>query len=223
MFFGRNIRITAPSGLRLFLLLPQIKNLIDQVKTKYTHLDALYLNAGVSMGTPFASFTNLEAFHKLMQINFFGCITLTHHALPLLLDTPKSRIIVTSSVVGLTGPPTRTGYSATKFALRGFYESLGAELWDKDVYVTVVYPGAVRTDINRTRLGDNPDMLPLDNAMSAEECARIMLKATCDGAKEVVMTNKFKLGRVLEGMVPDLWAALVRSNAKKMLDDKKRS
>ncbi|KNC99224.1 uncharacterized protein SPPG_05480 [Spizellomyces punctatus DAOM BR117] len=199
----------------------QVANLIQKTREAFSsQLDALYVNAGLSMGEPFEAFQDLSVFRTLMEVNYFGCISVTHQALPLLKQTPQSRIVVTSSVAGLAGIPSRTGYCATKFAVRGFYEALQSELYDQGVFVTLVYPGAVVTNINATRLGSGPADLDMKGAMTAETCAKLMVKATKQGRKELVMTHKFKLGRMWEGMVPDLWALLVRRGAKKAFKEK---
>ncbi|TPX66994.1 hypothetical protein SpCBS45565_g04139 [Spizellomyces sp. 'palustris'] len=196
----------------------QVANLIQKTREAFSsQLDALYVNAGLSMGEPFESFQDLSVFRTLMEVNYFGCISVTQQALPLLKQTPQSRIVVTSSVAGLVGIPTRTGYSATKFAVRGFYEALQGELYDQGILVTLVYPGPVVTNINATRLGHGPADLDMEGAMTAETCAKLMVKATKHGKKELVMTQKFKMGRMLEGMVPDLWAVLARRAAKRFL------
>jgi NADP-dependent 3-hydroxy acid dehydrogenase YdfG len=191
--------------------------LIKKVKEKYGQLDCLILNAGVSMGQTFDSLTNLDIVKKLMDVNYMGCINVTFYALPLLKKTPKSRIVVNSSLAGISGLPYRSAYCASKFAVRGFYEALRADLWEQDIYVTMVYPGVVKTAINENRLGDTPFRLNMSDAMSSEECARLMFEATRNGTKEVVMTAKGKFTRLFEALFPDLAAYIVQRVVRKTL------
>ncbi|KAJ3183277.1 hypothetical protein HDU85_002303 [Gaertneriomyces sp. JEL0708] len=197
----------------------QVKALIEQVKEVHGTLDVLFLNAGVSMGEPFADIHSLDLFRDLMEVNYFGTLTVTQAALPMLRRS-QGRIVVTSSVLGLSGVPYRTGYAAAKHAVRGFFESLQGELYDEGVLVTMVYPGAVRTEINQARLGQNPLELNMAGAMSSDECARLMVQGMEQGQKEIVMTHKFRAGRLLEGMVPHFWAFAVRRGAKKAFKKK---
>ncbi|CAG8515182.1 6334_t:CDS:1 [Paraglomus occultum] len=194
-----------------------VENLIKKTEERYGKLDCLVLNAGVSMGQTFDSLQNLDVIKRLMDVNYMGCVNVTFHALPLLKRAPKSRIVVNSSLAGIAGGPYRTGYSASKFAVRGFYEALRADLWDQDIHITIIYPGAVVTSINKTRLGDRPFDLNMRGAMTSEECARIMFEATCNGTKEVVLTGKGKLIRLLEASFPELAALLIHKVSRKML------
>jgi len=193
------------------------KNLIKKTGERYGKLDCLILNAGVSMGETFDTLKNLDIIKKLIDVNYMGCVNVTFHALPLLKRSPKSRIVVNSSLAGIAGVPYRTGYSASKFAVRGFFEALRADLWDKDIHITMIYPGVVVSSINKTRLGDQPFDLNMKGAMTSEECARIMFEATCNGTKEVVFTAKGKLVRLLEASFPELTFFLINRMARKML------
>ncbi|CAG8511715.1 387_t:CDS:2 [Acaulospora colombiana] len=196
-----------------------VSRLVEAVETTYGRLDCLALNAGVSMGEEFAELKDYDMIKKIMDVNYYGCTNLTYKALPLLKKNRKSRIFVVNSVAGIIPLPLRTGYSASKFAVRGFFESLQPELLKDEIFITLAYPGAVKTDINKNRLGTNPKYLDLTNAISSEECAQIIVDGVRRGDKEIQFTSNGKLGRLIEGVFPDLLAYLVVKNSRKHLDN----
>ena len=118
-------------------------------------------------------------------------------------------IVAVSSLAGLVGVPGRTAYSASKFAMTGFFEALRAELKGAGVAVTIAYPGVVATRI-RYRGFDaagapmGASALREEGAMPVEECARLIVAGMDARRREVVMTVKGKLGRILKLFVPGL-------------------
>jgi NAD(P)-dependent dehydrogenase (short-subunit alcohol dehydrogenase family) len=110
--------------------------------------DLLFNNAGVAIGGTFEQVAEQD-FDWLMEINFFGVVRMTRAFLPLLKCSDSARIINISSIFGIIAPPGQTAYSASKFAVRAFSESLRRELEAEGakVGVTVVHPGGVATSI----------------------------------------------------------------------------
>jgi NAD(P)-dependent dehydrogenase (short-subunit alcohol dehydrogenase family) len=131
-------------------------------------VDILINNAGVALGGTFEAVTE-EDFEWLFSINFWGVVRMTRAFLPLLKKSDDARLVNLSSIFGLISPPGQTAYSASKFAVRGFSNSLRHELQDSHVGVTVVHPGGVATSI-----ADNA-RVPKD--MSPEEIARRKVQA----------------------------------------------
>jgi short-subunit dehydrogenase len=103
-------------------------------------------NAGVAVNGLFAD-QSLEDFEWLMGINFWGVIYGCKFFLPHLLAADEGHIVNISSVFGLVGVPQQTSYCASKFAVRGFTESLRAEIKDTRVGITAVHPGGIATNI----------------------------------------------------------------------------
>jgi NAD(P)-dependent dehydrogenase (short-subunit alcohol dehydrogenase family) len=110
--------------------------------------DLLFNNAGVAIGGTFEQVAE-EDFDWLMEINFFGVVRMTRAFLPLLRSSGQARIVNVSSIFGIIAPPGQTAYSASKFAVRAFSESLRRELEAEGakIGVTVVHPGGVATSI----------------------------------------------------------------------------
>ena len=132
----------------------------------------------------------------------------THAALAH-LKASKGRIVAVSSLAGLIGVPGRTAYSATKFAMTGFFEALRAELKGAGVSVTTAYPGVVATQIryrgyNAAGQPAGASGLKEDDAMTVEECARLIREGMERRQREVVMTGKGKLGRFIKLVAPGL-------------------
>jgi short-subunit dehydrogenase len=161
----------------------QCKNFAKKASELFDgRVDAIVLNAGISMGEMFANLENCQVIKNIMEVNYFGCVYNALYFLPMLSRSTQARIVVVSSYLGIQGGPTRTGYAASKFALKGFFESLSCEL-PKNVTVTMVYPGVINTEINRTRAGSLK--LKTEDGMPAEEAAKIMKEAMKQGDEEV--------------------------------------
>jgi NAD(P)-dependent dehydrogenase (short-subunit alcohol dehydrogenase family) len=119
-----------------------------QVTGEHGGVDVLVNNAGVALGGNFVEVTEAD-FDWLFGINFWGVVQMTRAFLPLLQKSEEARLVNISSLFGLIAPPGQTAYCASKFAVRGFSESLRHELAGTRVGVTVVHPGGVATSIAR--------------------------------------------------------------------------
>lgn len=117
-------------------------------------------NAGVALGGLFTQ-VSAEQFDALLAVNLHAVITLTRALLPVLTAHPGAHLVNLSSVFGILAPAGQTAYCTSKFAVRGFTESLRAELTPAGVGVTCVHPGGVRTNIARNAtagVGLPPDL-----------------------------------------------------------------
>ena len=184
----------------------ECKTIIAAAITGFGRIDTLINNAGMTMWAKFADIKDISMLERIMQVNYMGAVYCTHYALPHLVAS-KGRLVGVASLTGLVGVPTRTGYAASKHAMRGFFDSLRIELADDGVSVTMIYPGFVATGIreNATGADGKPAMIdPVnkDDAMRAEECADIIVRALETRKREVVMTMKGKLGQWLKLIAP---------------------
>jgi short-subunit dehydrogenase len=149
-----------------------------------------------------------------MDVNYMGAVRCTHYALPH-LKASRGRIAGIASLTALTGVPTRTGYAASKHAMRGFFDSLRIELAGSGVTVTMVYPGFVATGIRENATGPDgkPALLdPVDPAqvMSVDECARIAIAAIEGRRREAVLTARGKMALWLKLLAPALVDRIAR-------------
>lgn len=162
---------------------------------KYGRIDVLINNAGISMRALFQE-ADLKVIRQVMEINFFGAVSATHYCLPHMLKS-KGSIIGISSIAGYRGLPGRSGYSASKFALNGFLESLRTELLKTGVHVLTACPGFTASNIRKRSLtkdgaaqGDSPRAE--EKMMTAEECARHIYNATVKRKKTLILTSQGK-------------------------------
>jgi short-subunit dehydrogenase len=123
-----------------------VSALPTQVTAEHGGVDVVVNNAGVALGGTFLEVAEGD-FDWLFGINFWGVVQMTRAFLPLLLKSEEARLVNISSLFGLIAPPGQTAYCASKFAVRGFSESLRHELAGTRVGVTVVHPGGVATSI----------------------------------------------------------------------------
>jgi short-subunit dehydrogenase len=180
----------------------------------FGRLDTLVNNAGMSMWARFEDIEDMSILERIMQVNYMGSVYCTRHALPHLRET-RGRIVAVASLAGLVGVPTRTGYSASKHAMRGFFDSLRIELADSGITVTMIYPGFVSTGIRENASG--PDGKPIlvspvkeGEVMSVEDCARRIVTAIEGREREVVMTARGKMGLWLKLLAPSFVDRLAR-------------
>lgn len=155
------------------------RELIDTAVKSYGGIDVLICNAGLSMRAIFDD-VDLGVLHRLMDVNFWGTVNCAKYALPY-LQASKGSIVGISSVAGLHGLPGRTGYSASKYAMTGFLETLRIENLKKGLHVMIACPGFTASNVRFSALtadGSQQGETPRDEAkmMTAGEVARIVAR-----------------------------------------------
>ncbi|KAJ3102260.1 hypothetical protein HDU97_000696 [Phlyctochytrium planicorne] len=187
----------------------QVKGLMDRTGARFGSIDLLVLNAGVSMGSALSTFSDVSAFRRIMEVNYIGSAAGALYALPYLKRAVgRGKIVVVSSVLyaqqGIIGGPNRTGYCASKFALKGFFDSLRLE--EPDIDITMIYPGIVKTEINQSRLGPGEEIynLNMEKAMTADDAAKIIVQAVQYNVKDEVYTLPGKIGWFIKDLFPAL-------------------
>lgn len=168
------------------------KRLVEMTVGRFGKIDVLINNAGVSMRALFEDL-ELDVIRRLMDINFWGAIYCTKYALPYLLKSGGS-VVGVSSVAGFKGLPGRTGYSASKFAMQGFLETLRIENRKTGLHVLIVCPGFTSSNIRNTALasdGSQQGESPMDekSLMSAEAVAVRIACAIRKRKRIVVITS----------------------------------
>lgn len=183
--------------------------MVEAAVAAHGGLDVLVLNAGGSMWAPFEAMADPEgAARSLMELNFFSCLRIAKAALPH-LRASKGLLVPVASVAGYAGIPTRTLYSASKHALVGLFESLRVELRGSGVDVTIVAPDFVVTELHARALG--ADGKPLGSGrldprkvMTAEACAKLMVRAMRKRQRLLVTSARGRFGRWLKLLAPGL-------------------
>jgi short-subunit dehydrogenase len=191
-----------------------IEELVEHAWRLTGGIDIVMLNAGISQRTSVED-TSMDMVRKIMEINYFAPVSIAKALLPKMVARGGGRIAVTTSIAGRFGFPLRCGYSSSKFALYGFFETLQAEYHSAGIRVTIVCPGRVNTNISRYALdkGGVPHgvMDPGQaSGMSAEKAARIITRAIDKGKGEVLVGKKELLMVYIKRFLPGLCARLAR-------------
>jgi short-subunit dehydrogenase len=165
--------------------------LVDKAVEAYGRIDVLINNAGISMRALFEQ-VDLNVIRQLMDVNFWGTVYCTKYALPYLIAS-KGSVVGVISVAGYVGLPGRTGYSASKFAIRGFLDTLRTENRKKGLHVLVAAPGFTGTNIRNLSLtadGSPQGETPRDEAkmMTAEQVAVRIVRAIEKRKRTLVLT-----------------------------------
>jgi short-subunit dehydrogenase len=167
------------------------RQFIESTLKEFGGIDVLINNAGVSMRGLFNE-PKVETIHHLMNVNFWGALYCTKHALPSILER-RGDIVGVSSIAGYRGLPGRTGYSASKYALIGWLEALRTELLTTGVNVMWVCPGFTISNIRFAALNAEgkphaETSMEESKMMSAEECAEHILKAIAKRKRTLILT-----------------------------------
>jgi len=149
---------------------------------------------------------DLIVLKNLMDVNFWGTVYCTKYAMDEILKS-KGSIVGVSSIAGFKGLPGRTGYSASKFAINGFLDSLRVENLKTGVHVMTACPGFTASNIRSTALSKDgtahgETSMEEEKMMKPEEVAKII----CDGIEKreriLVMTGQGKLTVLLNKLIP---------------------
>lgn len=173
--------------------------LLAEVQAAHGRVTVLVNNAGVAVGGSFSQVDEAD-FDWLMAINFGAVVRLTRAFLPLLQLQPAAQIVNVSSIFGIIAPPGNTAYCASKFAVRGFSESLRHELdmADSPVRLTVVHPGGVRTAIAENARA--PRSASADELAAQKETWRRLLALPAEDAAAIILRGiERREARVLVG------------------------
>lgn len=185
------------------------KNLIDSTIKHFGGIDILINNAGLSMRALFDEI-ELKSFKQLMDVNFYGTVYCTKYALPHLIKS-KGSLVGIISVAGHVALPARSAYSASKFAIRGFLDTIRVENRYNGLHVLVAAPGFTTSEVRKSALtalgtpqGDTPRVE--EKMMSAEQCAYLVANSIGKRHRSLVLTFLFGkmsvfLGKFFPSMV----------------------
>jgi short-subunit dehydrogenase len=184
----------------------ECKMLIEKTVGQFGKIDILVNNAGISMRSSFLD-VDMEVLHRVMDVNFWGTVYCTKYALPYLLHQKGSLIGVTS-IAGFHGLPGRSGYSASKFAMHGFLETIRIENLKKGLHVMIIAPGFTSTEIRKHALtangleqGESP--LNEQKLMSPEYVAKWVLKGIRKKKRNKLLTWEGRFTALFQRIVPE--------------------
>ena len=196
----------------------EFKAKTDEVIAKYGRVDVLINNGGISQRSEVIE-TDMAVYRRLMEVNFFGNIALTKSVLPYMRKQKSGHIVTISSVAGKFGFFLRSGYSSTKHALQGFYESLYLEEEKNGIKVTIAYPGKINTPISLSAItGDGTSHGEMDHnqdtGMDVDKCAKKLIQAIEKNKIEVLIGGKEIKAVKLKRLMPKLfWKVIKKQSA----------
>jgi short-subunit dehydrogenase len=181
------------------------KELMHQTIASFSKIDILVNNAGISMRALFKDL-DLSVLRTLMDINFWGTVYCCKYAMPSILAS-RGIIVGVSSIAGYRGLPGRTGYSASKFAMNGFLESLRVENLKTGVHIMVACPGFTASNIRNTALdtvGKQQGETSMDEnkMMSAGEVAKHIVRGITNRKRTLILTGQGKVAVLLNKFIP---------------------
>ncbi len=198
------------------------------VLAAHGHVTVLVNNAGVALGGLFEQ-VDAADFDWLMAINFGATVRLTRAFLPVLAREAAAQVVNVSSIFGVIAPPAQTAYAASKFAVRGFSESLRHELEmnGSPVGVTIVHPGGVRTAISenaRLAKGLNPEDVQRERAnwrsllaLAPETAADVIATAIERRDPRVLVGKDAKAAALVQRLFPvTYWKHVARDIARRV-------
>lgn len=170
---------------------------------------------------------SIEDFEWLMGVNFWGVVYGCKVFLPILLKEEKAHLVNVSSVFGLIAPPEQTAYCASKFAVRGFTESLRHELAETNVSVACVHPGGIKTNIIRNaRVGEDAkeewktqgtELFEKITRTTPEEAAEVIIKGINSGNPRILIGQDAKDISKISRLFPKKYLKILeRLNGHKM-------
>lgn len=190
------------------------RNLVERTVEKFGRIDILVNNAGLSMRAMFKDL-DLGVIRKLMDVNFWGTVQCTKFALPYLLQT-KGQVVGVISIAGYSALPARSGYSSSKFAVRGFLDTIRIEHLKDGLNVLTFAPGYTDSNVRKAALtadgspqGDTP--LAEDKLMSADDCARFLARALARRRSEMILSSLGKATVWVQKRFPHLMDKLTYS------------
>ena len=197
------------------------RQLITDTISRFGKIDVLICNAGISMRALFDA-ADLNVIRRVMDVNFWGTVYCAKFAMPWLLKS-KGSIVGISSIAGKKGLPGRSGYSASKFAMEGFLETLRTENLKKDLHVLIARPGFTASDIRNTALGNDgtaqgESPRAENEMMSAEEVAMHIYQAVKNRKRDLVLTTNGKLVVWLNKFFPSMMDKAVYNHFAKEKD-----
>ncbi|GAB4453340.1 MAG: SDR family NAD(P)-dependent oxidoreductase [Bacteroidia bacterium] len=189
-------------------------SLVQQVINQFGKIDILINNGGISQRAKVLE-TSEEIERSLFEINYFSYVKLSRAVLPYMIQQKYGHIVVMSSIAGKFGFYLRSTYSAAKHALHGYFESLRLEYENEGIRVSIVCPGKVKTNVSINAItGKGNKHGQMDeshqNAMSAEQAAKIILKNIAQQKEEIYVGGKELIMVYLKKYCTPLFNWLIR-------------
>ena len=179
------------------LQIDRIDSLVQKAIQLEGKIDYIIQSAGISQRA-LATETSMDVFKKLMDINYFAPLALTQAVLPHFIKQNSGSITVISSIAGLIGFPLRSGYCASKHAIKGYLETVQTELYKSKIHVCIVYPGRINTPISSNALQGNGQKFAQNDenneiGIEVAVCANKILVGISKNKKQVLIVKSERI------------------------------
>lgn len=203
--------------------LKQVRSTMSTVREAFGSIDVLINNAGIVHRSAFVN-TRPEVFRRVMEVNLFGALHCTQACMADLLDS-RGLVIAVSSIAGLAPLYGRSGYAASKHAMHGLFESLGAEVAGEGVGVLMVCPSFVESGLEASTLGGDGERVSRPRSKvgrlgSPDDVAAQVLKAARAGRRRLVLSPLGKTSALLSCLTPGLYERLMVRSLRSELDER---
>lgn len=199
-----------------------VEQCVDKIIAVHVHFDGVINNAGIIQ--PFVKLNELgyDAIERVMNVNFFGTLNMTKALLPHLLTRPEAHIVNVSSMGGFLPVPGQTIYGASKAAVKLMTEGLRSELMDTKVCVSLLFPGAVRTNITvNSGLGNASSVSSRENksfdVLSPTKAAQIIIDGMEKNRYHILVGKDARMMNFLSRLNPGYAVKLIYSKMKGLL------
>ncbi len=194
-----------------------IDTVVEEVHTKFGAIDFLFNNGGISQRAE-AMKTSEEVERKIFEVNYFGNVRLAKLAAAKMIEQHSGHIVITSSLAGKWGFKERSTYAAAKHALHGYYESMRMEIESSGIFITLVTPGFIATDISVSALdesGSGTGKMDSNQAkgLPVDECARRILKGVSEKKFEFGVGGTEIYGLLIHRLFPKMFDKILRKKS----------
>jgi len=203
----------------------QVKVFATETLDHFGQVDLVFNNAGIALGKKTLVESTYKDWERVVNVNIWGVVYGTKEFLPYLLERPEAAVINISSLFGLAGIAEQTPYCTTKFAVRGFTESLRMELQDTKVEVYCVHPGGIKTNITKMAMEeakDETELKALRNfnkslVHSPEKAAKVILDGVRNNSRKILIGPETYVADTLTKMFPVGYSKMFHGVMKRMM------
>lgn len=192
--------------------------LAKQVVDRFGSVDIVILNAGIS-NRSYIKDTAYDVFDRIMEVNFFGNVSLSKAILPHMIKKQTGHFVVISSLMGKFASPGRGAYASSKHALHGFFDTLRMEHYRDQIKVLMVCPGFVQTNVTKNSLtGDGKPQGTLDkttqNGMTATDAAQRIVAGIEANKQEISFGGRERFALLIKRFFPSQLLKIVLKSEK---------
>ena len=193
-----------------------VEALPQAVISAHQHVDGLINCAGIIQ--KFVKFNDLpfSEIERMIDVNFYGTVNMTKAFLPHLLNRPEGHVVNISSMGGFLPVPGQTMYGASKAAVKLFTEGLYAELMGSNVHVTIVFPGAIQTNI----ASNSGARIPSGDTAQSSSIKMTLPRTAAEMIVDGIEKNSFRVLVGSDAKMMDFLYRLMPKRAVKMIADR---